>query len=57
MTVILPDAQRLRQRNARARRLLHGWLMDESGYDEATWPDLKEALEANRAGHRKLFRG
>jgi hypothetical protein len=45
-----------RQRNTAARQLLHAWLVDESGYDEETWPLLKQALEANRAGNRKLFR-
>jgi hypothetical protein len=45
-----------RQRNATARQLLHAWLADESGYDEDTWPRLKQALEANRSGNRRLFR-
>ncbi len=41
--------------NTKARQLLSTWLADESGYDEATWPGLKQNLEANRSGHRKLF--
>jgi hypothetical protein len=45
-----------RQRNATARQLLHAWLADESGYDEETWPCLKQALEANRSGQRRLLR-
>ena len=45
-----------RQRNADARQLLRDWLADESGYDEETWPRLKQGLETNRLGHRKLFR-
>jgi hypothetical protein len=45
-----------RQRNATARQLLRAWLADESGYDEETWPRLKQALEANRSGQRRLFR-
>ena len=45
-----------RQRNAIARQLLRAWLADESGYDEETWPRLKQALEANRSGQRRLFR-
>ena len=45
-----------RQRNATARQLLRAWLADESGYDEETWPSLKQALEANRSGQRRLFR-
>ena len=44
-----------RQRNAATRQLLHGWLADESGYDEETWPRLKQALEDNRSGSRRLF--
>ena len=44
-----------RQRNATARQLLHAWLADETGYDEKTWPSLKQALEANRPGQRRLF--
>jgi hypothetical protein len=30
------------QRNAAARQLLREWLADESGYDEETWPVLKQ---------------
>ena len=43
------------QGNTKAQQLLAAWLADESGYDEATWPNLKQNLEANRSGHRKLF--
>jgi hypothetical protein len=37
--------------------MLRGWLADDSGYDEETWPMLKKALdrERSRAGARKLF--
>ena len=45
-----------RQRNATARQLLRAWLADESGYDEETWPCLKQALEASRSDQRRLFR-
>ncbi|MCA1716967.1 MAG: hypothetical protein LC781_09010 [Actinobacteria bacterium] len=38
-----------------AIRLLEDWLADESGYDEETWPELKEALDRNRPSDRKLF--
>ena len=41
--------------NAAALRLLHVWLADDSGYDEATWPLLKQTLEANRLSDRSLF--
>lgn len=44
-----------RQRNASARVLLRAWLTDESGYDEETWPRLKQSLEANRLDQRKLY--
>lgn len=38
--------------------LLKTWLRDESGYDEETWPELKRALDEERAavGARRLFR-
>ena len=35
--------------------LLNRWLADESGYDEATWPELKENLEKDRLSSRSLF--
>ena len=37
--------------------LLHSWLVDESGYDEETWPGLRKALdqERHRSGARRLF--
>ena len=43
------------QGNTKARQLLSAWLADESGYDEETWPSLKQNLETNRYGYRKLF--
>src|SRR5438105_2207434 len=44
---------------ARAIALLKSWLADESGYDEQTWPKLKQALdrERDRVGARRLFDG
>ena len=36
-------------------KLLNKWLQDESGYDEETWPELKEALDRDRLSERKLF--
>jgi len=45
------------QGNTAARRLLRKWLADESGYEEETWPLLKQALQENRSFlQRKLFR-
>lgn len=41
--------------NVGAIRLLDEWMADESGYDEETWPELKEALDRDRLGYRKLF--
>jgi hypothetical protein len=44
--------------NLAAIHLLDEWMADDSGYDEETWPELKEALDRNRreAGqYRKLF--
>ncbi len=49
-------AQPKSQRHAAARQLLQEWLADESGYDEETWPVLKQALEQNRtSSNRRLF--
>lgn len=36
-------------------RLLDGWMADESGYDEETWPLLKKLLDEDRPSARKLF--
>ena len=41
--------------NDGAIKLLDEWMADESGYDEETWPELKEALDRDRLGYRKLF--
>ena len=37
--------------------LLQSWLADASGYDEETWPELKQALDVQRAtvSARRLF--
>jgi len=37
-------------------KMLDEWMADESGYDEAVWPELKANLERNRQGSRRLFR-
>lgn len=37
--------------------LLDDWLADTSGYDERTWPALKEGIESSRLSSRKRFRG
>ncbi len=36
-------------------RLLHEWAADESGYDEETWPIVKQAIEDNALSSRKRF--
>lgn len=53
-----PAIEDLRLRNDAVIRLLDEWMADESGYDEETWPLLKEALNRERehVGARKLFR-
>lgn len=45
------------KKNQAAIELVKGWMADESGYDEETWPSLKAALNANRneVGARLLF--
>ena len=46
----------LRAKNERAIHLLDEWMADESGYDEETWPRVKEIIEENRLSERKRFR-
>lgn len=38
-------------------QLLDEWMADDSGYDEETWPQLKEALDRERdlVSARRLF--
>jgi hypothetical protein len=51
-----PSVAEIRRRNHAAQHLLESWMADTSGYDEATWPELREALEENRgASARRLF--
>jgi hypothetical protein len=44
-----------RAKNEAAIRLLQKWISDESGYDEAVWPRVKQAIEENRLSERKRF--
>jgi hypothetical protein len=44
-----------RAKNEAAIRLLQKWISDESGYDEAVWPRVKQAIEENRLSERKHF--
>jgi len=50
-----PSRPRDQNKPEAALKLLEEWLQDESGYDEETWPELKEALERDRLSERKLF--
>ena len=43
------------QHNAQALQLLRTWLADDTGYDEQTWPALKQTMEAQRLSDRRLF--
>lgn len=46
----------IRERNRQTLALLEEWAADESGYDEAVWPEIKAALNANRGPEeRRLF--
>lgn len=56
----LAELDRLEATSPKARAMIdmfRGWLKDESGYDEETWPKLKKALDRERArvGARRLF--
>ena len=46
-----------RERVRRLAAILDEWATDESGYDEAAWPELKVALEETRrqSGAERLF--
>jgi len=50
-----PSRPAVAARRRAALRLLDEWLSDRSGYDEETWPALKQSLEADRASSRRLF--
>ena len=43
------------RRYAEAIALLDEWLSDDSGYDEATWPSLKEEIDRSRTSRRRRF--
>lgn len=43
------------EKNEAAIELLAEWLADESGYDEETWPKVKQAIEENRLSRRRRF--
>lgn len=43
------------KRATSAISLIDQWLQDDSGYDEAAWPNLQRALEEDRLSDRRLF--
>ena len=45
----------IKERNQVALRLLREALEDESGYQEAVWPRLKQAMEEDRLSDRRRF--
>ncbi len=47
----------LRIKNEVAIRLFQDWIVDETGYDEKTWENVKQAIENNRLSDRKRFDG
>jgi len=49
------EAVAVRLKNEAAIRLLKEWMADESGYDEETWPKVKQAIEANCPSYRSRF--
>ncbi|MCI0350812.1 MAG: hypothetical protein L0Z53_15410, partial [Acidobacteriales bacterium] len=44
-----------RAKNKSAIRLLDQWMADDSGYDEAVWPDVRKAIEEDRSAARRPF--
>lgn len=49
ITAFQPPRDLARKRKyARAAQLVRGWLKDESGHDEATWPVLEKELREGR---------
>lgn len=53
----LPTKTEWQERAKKLRAMLDEWMKDESGYDEETFPKLKEALERerDRLSSRRLF--
>jgi hypothetical protein len=39
----------------RFRRLVEGWMAEDSAYDKEAWPELREGLDRNRPEYRKHF--
>jgi hypothetical protein len=49
------EQHKLTERQQQLLHQLDEWLSDDSGYDEETWPKLKDALEQDRLSSRSLF--
>jgi hypothetical protein len=49
------DSEEQRIRNEALIQLIREWLADESGYDEETWPIVKQLIEENRMSYRRRF--
>ncbi len=41
-----------RARNESLIELLDEWMANDSGYDEAVWPRVKQAIQENRLSYR-----
>jgi predicted transcriptional regulator len=48
------EAERL-ERNRGAVALMKQWLAEPPNEEDERWPEIQAALEANRAGQRRLF--
>lgn len=54
-SLTLKEGVRSRYRNEAARSLLREWRNDTSGYDEKSWPKVKQIIEQNRLSIRSKF--
>lgn len=55
----LVNAAERQRRNSAFVRMIRDWLDDETGYDESTWPIVRDGVERERAiaGDAPLFDG
>ena len=52
---VIHNGAKSKYRNEAARQLLREWREDTSGYDEETWPKVKQIIEENRLSVRSKF--
>ena len=52
---VISNGAKSKYRNEAARQLLREWREDTSGYDEETWPKVKQVIEENRLSVRSKF--